>query len=106
MPTAVSGRLRSSRLRHGQTIMRYCEITPKALLNNFVECFWTLEGDDPGPGGAPERILPDGCVELILNFGDRFSQHVDGERVIQPRHFLVGQMTGPILISPAGRVEL
>ncbi len=85
--------------------MRYCEITPKPPLSSFVECFWTLEGDGPG-SGVPERILPDGCVELILNFGERFSQHVDGACVLQPRHFLVGQMTGPILISPAGRVEL
>lgn len=85
--------------------MRYGEITPNPPLNRFVECFWTLEGDGPG-SAAPERILPDGCVELILNFGERFSQHVDGDRVLQPRHFLVGQMTGPILISPVGRVEL
>lgn len=53
-----------------------------------------------------ERILPDGCVELILNFGDRFSQHSDGKRSLQPRNFLVGQMTGPILISPTGAVQL
>lgn len=86
--------------------MRYCEITPKPPLNSFVECFWTLEGDGPVPGDSPERILPDGCVELILNFGARFSQHTNGARVLQPRHFLVGQMTGPILISPTGRVEL
>ncbi|HEU4710547.1 MAG TPA: helix-turn-helix transcriptional regulator [Pyrinomonadaceae bacterium] len=86
--------------------MRYCEIHPQPPLNNFVECFWTLEGDGPSSAGSPERILPDGCVELILNFGARFSQHSDAGRVLQPRHFLVGQMTGPILISPTGRVEL
>jgi len=86
--------------------MRYCEISPRAPLNNFVECFWTLEGDGPTPGPAPERILPDGCVELILNFGDRFSQHHDNGRETQPRHFLVGQMSGPILISPNGAVQL
>jgi AraC-like DNA-binding protein len=86
--------------------MRYCEIPPRPPLNNFVECFWTLEGDGPSPGAAPERILPDGCVELILNFGDRFSQHHDHARELQPRHFLVGQMSGPILISPNGPVQL
>lgn len=86
--------------------MQYCEISPKPPLNSFVECFWTLEGDGPTNGGPPERILPDGCVELILNFGARFLQHTNGDRVLQPRHFFVGQMTGPILISPAGRVEL
>lgn len=86
--------------------MRYREIPPQRPLDKFVECFWTLEGDGPSQGETPERILPDGCVELILNFGERFLQHTNGRRASQPRHFLVGQMTGPILISPTGRVEL
>lgn len=86
--------------------MRYCEIPPRPPLNNFVECFWTLEDDGSSSGAAPERILPDGCVELILNFGERFSQHHDNQRELQPRHFLVGQMSGPILISPNGAVQL
>ncbi len=86
--------------------MRYCEIPPRLPLNSFVECFWTLEGDGPSAAAPPERILPDGCVELILNFGDRFSQHHKDERELQPRHFLVGQMSGPILVSPNGAVQL
>jgi AraC-like DNA-binding protein len=86
--------------------MRYSEIPSRPPLNHFVECFWMLEGDGPIPGGAPERILPDGCVELILNFGERFSQHQKNRRELQPRHFLVGQMSGPILISPTGAVQL
>lgn len=87
--------------------MRYRELKPTPALQSFVECFWTLEGDGPVGPSPPERILPDGCVELILNFGDRFLQHTDNNnRELQPRHFLVGQMTGPILISPVGRVEL
>jgi AraC-like DNA-binding protein len=84
--------------------MRYSEIKPRFPLSRFVECFWTLEGDDRSQ--QPERILPDGCVELILNFGAEFSQHEDGKRSLQPTNFLVGQMTGPILISPTGAVEL
>src|SRR6185503_4409427 len=86
--------------------MRYSEIPPRPPLNEFVECFWTLDGDGPVPGASPDRILPDGCVELILNFGERFSQHVDNQRKLQPRNFLVGQMSGPILISPNGAVQL
>ena len=86
--------------------MRYSEISPRPPLNSFVECFWMLEADGPSPASAPERILPDGCVELILNFGERFSEHQHNRREIQPRHFLVGQMSGPILISPNGAVQL
>ena len=86
--------------------MHYREIKPTPPLRSFVECFWTLEGDGSADPSPPERILPDGCVELILNFGDRFLQHVDGERRRQPRNFIVGQMTGPILISASGVVQL
>jgi AraC-like DNA-binding protein len=86
--------------------MRYREFKPTPRLGSFVECFWTLEGDGFIDGSPPERILPDGCVELILNFGDRFLQHVDGELRRQPRNFIVGQMTGPILISANGVVRL
>ena len=84
--------------------MRYREIIPQAPLNKYVECFWTLESS--APSGHPERILPDGCIELILNFGERFSQHCDETRKLQPRNFLVGQMRGPIMISPSGPVQL
>lgn len=84
--------------------MNYCEIKPRSPLSRFVECFWTLESDQPPT--KPERILPDGCVELILNFGAAFSQHCEDRQELQPRNFLVGQMTGPILISPTGAVQL
>lgn len=86
--------------------MRYQETHPKPPLNRFVECFWTLENETAAESVNTERILPDGCIELILNFGDQFSQHTNQQRILQPRHFLVGQMTGPILISPNGTVEL
>lgn len=86
--------------------MRYNEIRPTAPLRPFVECFWKLQGDGSVETSPAERILPDGCVEVILNFGDGFLQHFEDERKLQPRNFLVGQMTGPILISPCGAVEL
>ena len=84
--------------------MRYREIIPQCPLNKHVECFWTLES--AAPSTQTERILPDGCIELILNFGAQFSQHCDDARKLQPKNFLVGQMTGPITISPSGPVHL
>jgi AraC-like DNA-binding protein len=95
--------------------MRYLEFKPEPPVAQYVECFWTLESDPTvdrvGTGASetlqPERILPDGCVELILNFGSHFQeQKENGEQEAQPLHFLVGQMTRPMLISPNGRVEL
>lgn len=87
--------------------MRYCEIKPQPELRRFVECFWTLESDESVPHASQTPILPDGCVELILNCGAPFQQkHENGEQTTQPAHFLVGQMTRPVLIAPTGFVEL
>ena len=86
--------------------MQYTEFHPGAPLSRFVECIWTLISPTPPIEPQVERILPDGCVELILNFGSRFTQHTDSDKKLQPRNFLVGQMTGPILISPAHDVDL
>ncbi len=87
--------------------MRYCEIKPTPSLSRLVECFWTLDNDAGGGNLEPERILPDGCVEMILNFGARFRElREDGLVETQPMHFVVGQMTRPMLIAANGSVEL
>jgi len=86
--------------------MEYSEFHPGLPLSQFVECVWTLTSSAPPIEAQVERILPDGCVELILNFGSPFSQHTESHRQLQPRNFVVGQMTGPVLISPAGDVDL
>jgi AraC-like DNA-binding protein len=87
--------------------MRYREIKPQSELRRFVECFWTLESEHDDLQVSPESILPDGCVELILNSGAPFHEVKDsGERIRQPAHFVVGQMTRPVLIAPTGAVEL
>jgi len=86
--------------------MRYQEYYPNLPLNRYVECFWTLEGNSEPGAPEPERVLPDGCAELILNFGDRFIQHNGDGPQTQPLNFLVGQITRPMLISPTGKAEL
>lgn len=87
--------------------MRYREIKPQPQLRRFVECFWTLESDANVSNASQTPILPDGCVELILNCGPPFQQtEENGERIRQPAQFVVGQMTRPVLITPTGCVEL
>jgi AraC-like DNA-binding protein len=86
--------------------LRYSEFHPQSPLNNFVECFWALESDALIAEQKTERIFPDGCVEVILNFAEPFAQHDDDSTRVQPRNFIVGQMTRPISISPTGPVQL
>jgi AraC-like DNA-binding protein len=54
---------------------------------------------------AAEPIVPDGCVELVLNLGDPFVHRAERDAV-QPRALLVGQMTRPVVTMPSGRVDL
>lgn len=87
--------------------MRYHEFQCAPPLSKNVECLWLLEGDDWQQSTTPERLLPDGCVELILNFGDLFREHKEAGRLeLQPSRFVAGQMTGPVLVSPTGPVQL
>jgi len=87
--------------------MRYREFQVASPLSKHVECIWALEGGDWRESPAPERILPDGCVELILNFGDLFKEHKEsGHSDLQPLRFIVGQMTQPVLVAPTGSVQL
>jgi len=86
--------------------MRYKEIHPALPLARHIECFWTLS-DEGKPGSAgPERILPDGCVEMILNFAEPFRQHESGVAHHQPKQFVVGQMERHLVIEPTGGVDL
>lgn len=43
--------------------MRYREHAPPAHLAAAVECFWTY---DTGPGQGPQRVLPDGCEDIVF----------------------------------------
>jgi len=86
--------------------MQYREIKPQPPLSEFVECFWTLEGDGRAET-AGDLILPDGCVEMVLNFGDPFCEHKQhNQKLTQPMRLVVGQMTGPMRIGPTGTVQL
>lgn len=87
--------------------MDYREIRPKPPLSDHIECFWVLQGYGQVQS-PPERLLPDGCIELILNFGDPFNEHISATGLTEPQplRFIVGQMTRPVLISPTGRIDI
>jgi len=71
-------------------------------LQPFIKCFWSLEA----PASAiPERqrIVPDGCMEMIFHYGDLYEQFLHGgSSIVQPRSFVFGQITSPLDIAPTG----
>jgi AraC-like DNA-binding protein len=83
--------------------MHFSTHQPTATLAATVKAIWCARGTKE-EFDAPEPIVPDGCVEIVLNLGDRFINADTGER--QPRALLAGQMTRPVVALPTGEVDL
>lgn len=85
-------------------MLRYREIRPSPQLRHFIDTVWILEHD--GESRAPQRVVPDGHSELILNWGQPFEASEAGEWRAQPRCFLAGQIAGPLFLRPAGPAKM
>ncbi len=86
--------------------MDYRAYDPPDDLSDFVRCFWTLQAP-ASTAPARQRIVPDGCMEMIFHCGDHYRQHrSDGTSVVQPRCFVFGQVVHPLEIEPVGRTDI
>ena len=85
--------------------MRYHEYTPHAVLQDCVKCLWILEKEYT-PDDGEETVVPDACIELILNVGAPY-RHVGsgGEREL-PQAFLIGPLNQPVTLRARGEVRL
>lgn len=86
--------------------MNYKTIAPHTDLSVFVKCYWTL---DIPKEIKPEkqRIVPDGCMEMIFHYGDLYKQYFqNGSYIIQPKCFVFGQITHPLDIEPTGETGI
>lgn len=86
--------------------MDYQSYPPDALLAELVKCYWSLEA--PAAAVAEvQRIVPDGCMEMIFHFGDPYRQVTGaGQSILQPLAFVFGQITTPLEIIPTGRTGI
>jgi AraC-like DNA-binding protein len=48
----------------------YIEAKPPSHLSEFVHCFWEIKTDKPLPDDFRFHILPDACVNILLNQKD------------------------------------
>lgn len=86
--------------------MDYRELSPSPALRPYVRCYWTMRAT-ADLGAAAQRVLPDGCVEMVLNLGGRFVRHApDGRVEVQPSRLLVGPTTRHMSITPTGEIRL
>jgi len=84
--------------------MFYREFEPTGAARSFIKCFWVL--DDPTPSSEPQRIFPDGRSELIFNLAEPFESDSTKGWQRQPKSFVVGQITGPMLIRSRGPAKI
>lgn len=85
-------------------VLRYVErLAPRALAP-FLECLWLASDPEPRNDRPAERIVPDGCPELIVHAGDVFRRRVGSRWVAQPRAFLAGTLTRPWTLRAGRRV--
>src|SRR5687768_3882964 len=84
--------------------MRYVEIRPPPHLERLVRCLWVLEGGDELLRAPPQRVLPDGRLELVVHLADPFVRMTpDGTRVPARRAIVAGQMTRAVRLIATGR---
>ncbi len=86
--------------------LRYAERSLHSPLDRFVECVWFLSAPRAAAAAPPERVVPDGCPELVFQFADPCLSGRPGaglER--QPAALLVGPLTSSLLVAPSGAVS-
>jgi AraC-like DNA-binding protein len=84
----------------------YRELSPAPALWQHVRCYWILSAEAVGDP-SPQRVLPDGCVEIIINLGAQFVRYDEfGGTECQPRELLVGPTTRHMSIAPTGAIRL
>lgn len=85
--------------------MNYQTYLPDQDLTSLVKCHWTLEVPAEY-NSEKQRIVPDGCMEMIFILGDDIKRYTsENEFIIQPRAVVIGQITEPFTIQPAGYVH-
>jgi AraC-like DNA-binding protein len=84
----------------------YAVAPPPPDLAPYVQMFWAAAGE-PGETSAVERVVADGCCELIVHCDAPYRELGAGvAQRLQPTAFLYGQLERSLLIAPTGDVDL
>lgn len=67
---------------HGMPVVFFA-VRPAAPLDRFVEAIWGVRGDDPNERSA---VLPNGAMQLIVNFGAPHRVVAFGDRACERRY--------------------
>lgn len=85
--------------------MNYETFQPHPDLASLVKCYWILEVPVQ-TDSQRQRIIPDGCIEMIFILGDDIKRYTSGDDyILQPRAMILGQTIEPFFIEPTGYVN-
>jgi hypothetical protein len=83
---------------------RYAEFPPRADLAAHVACVWTFESQEADR--EDQRVLPDGCCELILHCGVPHLEYSGGRLRPQPQALFAGQLSRPLRLRGRAGAEV
>ncbi len=83
--------------------MGYTEYLPSPALRSWVKCFWSIRDE---PSEEVQEVWPDGCVELVFNFGNVFLVDAEGSSHPFPRVTVLGLQTNILKVRSEGIVRL
>jgi len=87
--------------------MKYSEVIPHGRAAFIVKSYWELSYGRNEMSEHPEPVLPDGSVEIIFDFRDRFlTYQKSGSVEVQPRSVIAGQFTTSLMIGPSGDTDM
>jgi len=67
----------------------YQQFQPHHSLQPYIDAYWTVDADC----AVDETILPDGCTDVILNYGEEFYTDSGRFKMEHGKVYLVGTMT-------------
>src|SRR5262245_49052081 len=84
----------------------YAVCPPPPDLAPYVCMFWAASGE-PGETPTVERVVPDGCCELIVHCGAPYRElESESSASPQPIAFVFGQLERSLLLAPTGQTDL
>ncbi|HEU5181964.1 MAG TPA: DUF6597 domain-containing transcriptional factor, partial [Candidatus Polarisedimenticolia bacterium] len=83
---------------------RYHEYEPHEILRDTVKCFWIHEAEYSFE--TDQDIAPDGCVELIFNFGDPYRLRKKPRPITLPPAIIVGFQDKTIPLLLRGKLKV
>lgn len=71
--------------------MIYSQFNPHPVLTDYIDAYWTVTGEEKEL--KTEKILPDGCVDIIFNLGADCKTGNSSFVMQNEKAYLVGTMT-------------